>query len=54
MSKGLPHITIRIEEELRASIKEYARRRGTSVSKLTLEYYRALLEVENKQEADQA
>jgi predicted DNA binding CopG/RHH family protein len=47
------HITIRIPAQLREDIKEYAARKGITVSQLTLEYYRRLLEDETKQEADQ-
>ena len=45
--------TLRIPKSLREAIKEYCRRRRTNVSKLTLDYYHALLEAESIQEADQ-
>jgi len=47
------HITIRAPEALRTAIQEYAKRQGTSVTQLTLDYYRALLAADMKQEADQ-
>lgn len=50
---GDRHITIRAPIKLREDIQEYARRRGTNVTQLTLDYYRALLEAETKQEAEQ-
>lgn len=47
------YITIRAPRELRESIKDYAQRRGMTVTQLTLDYYRTLLAAESKQEADQ-
>lgn len=48
------HITIRCKLELRVAIRALAKKRGTNVSQLTLDYYRKLLEEETKQEAEQA
>jgi hypothetical protein len=53
MKDDRPHLTIRVPKELRDEIKEYARRHGTTLSKLTLDYYRALLESDMRQEAEQ-
>jgi hypothetical protein len=47
------YITIRAPRELREAIKEYAQRKGLTVTQLTLNYYRTLLAAEGKQEADQ-
>jgi predicted DNA binding CopG/RHH family protein len=46
-------LTLRIPEKLKDSIKEYAERRGTNVTQLTLDHYRYLLEQEHQQEAEQ-
>lgn len=48
------HITIRAPLSLRQAIKDYAHRNGTNITQLTLDYYRALLEAEMRQEAEQA
>lgn len=48
------HITIRVSQHLREAIKDYAHRHGVTVTQLTLDYYRRLLEAENKQDAEQA
>ena len=53
MNKGGKHITIRCTAELRAAINEYAERKGTTVSQLTLDYYRKLIAEETRQEAEQ-
>ena len=47
------YLTIRAPPELRKAIKDYARRRGMTVTQLTLDYFRLLLAAEGKQEADQ-
>ncbi len=46
-------LNIRIPEKLRESIKEYASKRGTTVTQLTLDYYRRLVELDHRQEAEQ-
>jgi uncharacterized protein (DUF1778 family) len=53
MSDPDKHITIRAPKDLREAIKAYAGRRGTNVTQLTLDYYRALIAAEMKQEAEQ-
>lgn len=50
---GDKFITIRAPLSLRQAIKDYANRHGTDITKLTLDYYRALLEAEMRQEAEQ-
>lgn len=46
-------LTLRIPPMLREEMKEYAARTGTTVTQLTLDYYRYLLAQENQQEAEQ-
>lgn len=46
-------ITLRVPAKLKSEILEYAHRHGTNVTQLTLDHWRALLESEHRQEAEQ-
>lgn len=46
-------MSLRIPESLHVAITEYAQRKGISVTQITLNYYRHLLEQENEQDAEQ-
>lgn len=47
------HVTIRIPQKLREAINRFAAANNTTVSQLTLDYYRSLVEQESPQEAEQ-
>lgn len=47
------YITFRASRQLKEELNEYVRRHGTTLTKLTLDFYRSLLESEGKQEAEQ-
>lgn len=47
------HIAIRAPSDLKKDINEYVKRKGVTLTQITLDYYRTLLEAENKQEAEQ-
>lgn len=44
---------LRIPLKLRQQIKAYAKRKGTTVTQLTLDFYRKLIAEETQQEAEQ-
>lgn len=46
-------LTLRLPEKLKQDMVAYAERHGTSVTQVTLAYWRALLAAEDRQEADQ-
>jgi hypothetical protein len=47
-------LTLRLPEKLKQDMLDYAERHGTSVTQITLVYWRALLAAEGRQEAEQA
>lgn len=47
------YVTIRAPKDLRDDINAYAQRHNTTLTRLTLDYYRALLAAEGRQEAEQ-
>jgi predicted HicB family RNase H-like nuclease len=46
-------MSLRIQKRLHAAITDYAQRKGISVTQITLDYYRHLLDQENEQDAEQ-
>jgi hypothetical protein len=46
-------LTIRLPVQLHQEMKDYVERKGTTFTQVTVDYYRYLLEQENRQEAEQ-
>lgn len=53
MNHNKKNITLRIPSDLKDEILAYAERRGTTLTQLTLDYYRKIIALEDRQEAEQ-